>query len=143
MIEPLTLVVLRSQGRLPDGIGRLVAAAFPGKSAVIPADDVLNRWIISPDEDQAAEQTLGATLLKLNGVTLLKNGYHVVVEAAAGAPERGIQDLVYLAGTFGVRTAEVELTEAGAAPAVPERAVPLGADLTDTARRVAERIRRG
>ncbi|HEY8490176.1 MAG TPA: hypothetical protein VIO14_04205 [Dehalococcoidia bacterium] len=142
MMEPLTLVVLRSRGRVPDGIGRLVAATLHGKSAVIPAEDVLDRWIASPAGDTLAERTLGANLLKLNAVTLLKNGYHVVVEAGGSAPEQGIRDLVYLAGTFGVRAVQVELAEPGEADGGPEGRIVVGPDPEEAARRVVAYVRR-
>lgn len=141
MMEPLTLVVLRTRGRAPDAVGRLVAAALHGKSAVLPAEDVLARWIVSPAADLQAERTLAATLLKLSAVTLLRNGYHVVVEAGGGVAEQGIRDLIYLAGTFGVRAVQVDLVEAGEADGGVGPSLAVGSDLEETARRVVAYVR--
>ncbi len=101
------LVVMRGAAR-PDRteLARALAETLPAPAAALPHSSIATGWIVRPSRDHEAELALTYRLLKLVGISLLKEGYSVVVDApyAGAAGDQDLADLAKLARTFrGVR----------------------------------------
>lgn len=69
---------LAGKSTLAQHLGR----AMPSKTAVIPHDDLLERWITVHDADTQQEHTWMYTQVRLLVANFLRNGYSVIVEGA-------------------------------------------------------------
>lgn len=61
--------------------GRL-GRQLPGKTAVIPQDELVERWIVQHDEDPEQERAWMYTQTRLLAANFLRNGYSVIVEGS-------------------------------------------------------------
>jgi hypothetical protein len=103
--EPRYLVVicgppLAGKSTLAQHLGR----SMPGKTAVIPHDDLRDRWIVIHDADARQEQAWMYMQVRLLVANFLRNGYSVIVEGAYLALHDGllITGFEEIGGLFGL-----------------------------------------
>jgi chloramphenicol 3-O-phosphotransferase len=89
-------------------VARALAERFPGKSALISQDDLLNRAIAQHDDDFAVEVELVYRQIKLLAASYIRAGYHVAVDGsfaayrnhAAALHESDLRELLGLVSTI-------------------------------------------
>ncbi len=91
---------LAGKSALAQHLGR----GMPGKTAVIPHDDLLKRWIVIHDPDAQQEQSWMYVQVRLLVANFLRNGYSVIVEGTYLALHSGLllSGFDQIGGLFGL-----------------------------------------